>query len=298
MIKGLNDTSFDEMENEFTRERNIRLTVARFDRIHPTVSGNKLFKLHYFIEECLASEHRTMLTFGGAYSNHLAATAFLCREKGIRSVGIVRGEEPAVLSHTLLQCREYGMLLHFVSRSAYAEMSNGTTDKLKEMFGSFTLVPEGGYDPKGAAGASLMYDIVNERSPSHICTAVGTATTLAGLVMKKKERREIIAIPVLKNMTDIPSRLKYLAGSKTEPVILDGYSFGGYAKYNTELTGFMNDIYDRHRIPTDFVYTAKMLFAVTDQLKKGYFKEGSHIICLHTGGLQGNLSLPAGTLHF
>jgi len=289
------------IENEITRAKKCTLLVARFDEVHPVVSGNKLYKLYYFLQEALASNHKTILTFGGAYSNHLAATAFACRQADLRSIGIVRGERPAVLSHTLQQCIEYGMDLQFVSRAEYAIMSDGVNvNNLKDMFGECLVVPEGGYHPIGAKGASRMMQALNIPTVTHICTALGTATTLAGLLLDKTHSAGVIAVPVLKNMTDIEQRLHCLGASAgiNRLTTWDEYHFGGYAKKNSELISFMNAFYTEHQLPTDFVYTGKMMYAVMDKLKAGYFEEGNTILCLHTGGLQGNLSLSPGTLVF
>ena len=296
MLSYVENISFDEIKYG----NDTSVLVARLDKIHPEVSGNKLFKLHYFMEECLGRSHKTMLTFGGAYSNHLAATAFLCREKGVKAIGIMRGEEPPKLSHTLERCRALGMQLHFISRDQYRQIQDpGFLQHLKNIYGDCTIVPEGGFGPKGANGASLIMDLMKEQSPTHICTAVGTATTVAGLLMKKDHTQVIIAVPVIKNMTDIEERVRLLTGgTKLHPTVFPDHHFGGYAKFTPPLIQFMNDFFAQYKIPLDFVYTAKMMHAVTDKLKQGYFKKGSRIICLHTGGLQGNESLPAGTLIF
>ena len=158
---------------------------------------------------------------------------------------------------------------------------------------------EGGYNAAGAKGASLIMDVIVADNFSHICTAVGTATTLAGLLIKKQIDQEIIAIPVIKNMFDIRERLNYLGVEADKPaVIFSDYHFGGYAKHTKELISFMNSFYAETLISTDFVYTAKMMYAIYDKIKSGYFKTGSNILCIHTGGLQGNKSLPPGTLIF
>jgi 1-aminocyclopropane-1-carboxylate deaminase len=297
----LRNISFDKIVNDDTIKRNVNLTIARLDRIHDDVSGNKLFKLHYFVEECLKSLHKTLLTFGGAFSNHLAATAFLCKQKGIKSIGIVRGEEAKILSHTLARCKDLGMILKFISRQDYKDFRNNEEDfaVLKNLFGDATIVPEGGYNAAGANGASLIMIVIEPCKFSHICTPVGTATTLAGLLLKKQIDQEIIAIPVIKNMFDIPERLNYLGVSADKkPIVFGDYHFGGYAKHTKELISFMNLFYAETHIPTDFVYTAKMMFGIYDNIKNGYFKPGSNILCIHTGGLQGNRSLPKGTLIF
>ena len=300
MLIPLSHYSSDKLESDLFRESDVTLTVARLDKIHPEVSGNKLFKLHYFIEECLRSAHKTILTFGGAYSNHLAATAFICNQNGIKSIGIVRGEAAANISPTLKKCSELGMHLIFTPRAAYTEMSVGESESISEIYGPCTIIPEGGYSPMGAMGASLISDLIENENATHICTATGTATTLAGLLMKKKTCQKIISVPVIKNMHDILKRIEYLCPEYERGgiEIFSDYHFGGYAKHTNELLRFMNSFYSEHSIPTDFVYTSKMMYAITDQIKKGYFQKGSRIVCLHTGGLQGNCSLPPGKLIF
>ncbi len=297
----LQNISFDNIINDDIIKKNVTLNIARLDKIHDDVSGNKLFKLHYFVEACLRSVNKTLLTFGGAFSNHLVATAFLCNQKGIKSIGIVRGEDPKILSHTLARCKDLGMHLKFISRQDYRNFENNENDisTLKKTFGDFTLVPEGGYDSAGAEGASLIMDFIKPNKFSHICTAVGTATTLAGLLLKKTTEQEIIAIPVIKNMFDIPERLQNLGvAADNTPVIFSDYHFDGYAKQTPELIAFMNSFYTETEIPTDFIYTAKMIYGIYDKIKTDYFEPGSNILCLHTGGLQGNKSLPPGSLIF
>jgi 1-aminocyclopropane-1-carboxylate deaminase len=297
----ISNITLDNLTSDLLSQKEITLSILRLDKIHADVSGNKLFKLHYYVQECLQSEHKTMLTFGGAYSNHLVATAFLCNEKGIKSIGIVRGDEPKNLSHTLQRCRAFGMQLHFISRDQYKITNNDEAYlALINTHGDCTIVPEGGYGNLGAKGASLIMDILKVENPSYICTCVGTATTLAGLVMNKIANEKIIAIPAIKNMTDIFTRIKELTHLNVEDnlIILGDYHFGGYAKYNSELINFMNQFYSEYNIPTDIVYTAKMMYAVMDKIANNYFEKGSNIVCIHTGGLQGNASLPSGTVIF
>lgn len=292
----------DAIKGTFFSDFDIELFIARLDLIHPIVSGNKLFKLHYFIESCKQQSKNKIITFGGAYSNHLAATAFYAKEMGITSVGLVRGEESIELSHTLKQCKEYGMELEFLPRESYKKQ----TDPFSNLINEFTdheeaiIIPEGGYHPLGALGASLIMHPIKEMKADYVCTAVGTATTLAGLSMQASTQQHIIAIPVLKNLNDLNDRLTYLSNGVEyqQPVIFNDYHFGGYAKKTESLLTFMNDIYKQYQIPTDFVYTGKMLFGVFDLIQKGFFKKGSKIICIHTGGLQGNLSLDTKTLLF
>jgi 1-aminocyclopropane-1-carboxylate deaminase len=292
----ISNISLDKIESHLLLQKGIKLSILRLDKIHEDVSGNKLFKLHYFIENCLQTIHKTLLTFGGAYSNHLVATAFLCKANNIKCIGIVRGEKPVILSHTLLKCEALGMQLQFVSRSDYKNMHDANA--IEKKYGACMIVPEGGYDADGAKGASLIMNILKGKTATHICTCVGTGTTLAGLLKHNSLNAEIIAVPAIKNMTDIQERIFFLSGKKYNPTIFGDYHFGGYAKYDEKLIQFMNTFYAAHQIPTDFVYTAKMLYAIMDNIENNYFKSGSSIICVHTGGLQGNNSLPKNSLIF
>jgi 1-aminocyclopropane-1-carboxylate deaminase len=295
MFFDISNISFNRLESGLFNEKQVSVTVLRLDELHPVVSGNKLFKLHYYLEDALATSYQTILSFGGAYSNHLVATAFACRSLNIKSIGIVRGEEPGKYSTTLEQCMEYGMKLKFVSRSDYAMKDDPSfIDLLQKEFGACTVIPEGGYHPKGARGAALIMDLVQDRGFSHICTSVGTATTLAGLLMASNKEQCIVGIPVLKGLADVHERISYLTGKsiKTEHLtILGNYHFGGYAKKNDSLIQFMNRCWQQFELPLDFVYTAKMFFGVMNSIEHGFFPPGSNICCLHTGGLQGNDSL-------
>ena len=299
MYLPLDNITLDKIEADFLTEREVSLSVLRLDKIHETISGNKLFKLNYYIESCLNTTHKTLLTFGGAYSNHLAATALLCKLKGIKCIGIVRGNNPKIPSHTLAYCMANNMIVEYVDASIYKNAADINYLKtLAKKYGEFTIVPEGGYGYQGAKGASLIMDLLDLQTPTHVCTCVGTATTLAGLLMNNKTNKKIIAVPVIKNMNDINDRLIDLKieYDKENLTIMHEYHFGGYAKHTEDLISFMNDFYNNHKIPTDFVYTAKLMYGIFDKIKLGYFPKGSSIVCLHTGGLQGNLSLPPGTL--
>ncbi len=299
MLFDTSKISTDNITNALLQEKNICLSVVRLDTIHPVVSGNKLFKLHFFMQEAIDNRAEGILTFGGVYSNHLVATAFACQAAGIKSVGIVRGEKPAVVSTTLSDCMEYGMALTFVSRQVYDDAKNTSfANGLKNTYPGYLFVPEGGYSPKGAAGAALVTNFI-EKGCTHICTAVGTATTLAGIAIGAQPQQKIIGVPVLKGMHDIEKRVIHLTGGNNYSFdLLHDFDFGGYAKKTPALLSFMNNLYLQHAIPTDFVYTGKMMYAVLNSIEKDFFAPGSKITCLHTGGLQGNKSLPEGTLNF
>ncbi|HMJ47502.1 MAG TPA: pyridoxal-phosphate dependent enzyme, partial [Ferruginibacter sp.] len=274
MLPDYNNIVFERLQATLLDEKSIRLTIARLDKIHPVLSGNKIFKLYYFIQEALASSHKTVCTFGGAYSNHLVATAYACREAGLKSIGYVRGDE-GIQSHTITACKGYGMELRFIKRDEYYGLQAGMKP------GPFILIPEGGYHPTGAKGAALIMKSFAHLDASYICTPVGTATTAAGLIQNRRDH-EIVLIPVIKNMTDLEKRIYFLNSGNTtyQPLVLDEYHFGGYAKKNGELLDFMNNLYNTFNLATDFVYTAKMMFAVFDRIKMDYFPRGSHIVCL------------------
>jgi len=288
------------LKDELFEQKQVSVDVLRLDEIHPVVSGNKLFKLHYFLEEALSSHHKTILSYGGAWSNHLLATAYAGKTAGLRTIGVVRGERPPSLSHTLQQCMEYDMQLKFISREAYGAREDPSFRiSLQNEFGAFLNIPEGGYHPLGARGAAKIMDLVTGETPSHICTAMGTATTLAGLLMAAKGQQKIIGVNVLKGDPDTAERIGYLLpgyANMNNLELLTEYHFGGYAKKNDSLVGFMNQCWKDFALPLDFIYTGKMLYAVFEEIKKGRFPAGSRVLCLHTGGLQGNKSLPAGSL--
>ena len=298
-LKNLN-VNIDSLKDDLFNEYNITVSMLRLDAIHPVVSGNKIFKLFYFLEEAKNSTHKKIITFGGAYSNHLAAIAFTCKEAGLQSVGIVRGEKPEVLSHTLLYCIKNDMQLEFISRDSFKKIDEENYHlELVHKYGDHTLIPEGGFSITGANGAEIICKYFNAQKFTHVCCAIGTATTIAGLIKASSDEIEIIGFSVLKNLNDINKRLQLLKvpSSKKYSVIID-YHFGGYAKKDASLISFMNSFYSKNKIPLDFVYTGKMMFGFYDLIRKNYFPRNANLLCIHTGGLQGNKSLSEDLLNF
>lgn len=292
--------NIDHLNNSMFNEKNISVKMLRLDQVHPVISGNKLFKLHYFLQEAIQSDHKQVVTFGGAYSNHLAATAFACRIAGLKSIGIVRGEKPKNISHTLEFCLSNGMQLEFISRSSYQQIRNeGFVNSISKKIGLHILIPEGGFSTKGMQGAGNICKYFTGENFTHICCAVGTATTFGGIIHASSRESVPIGFGILKDLSDIKERLDELKVDPSKPYIFNGdYHFGGYAKKNKELIDFTNNFYAHNKIPLDFVYTGKMMFGVYDLAYKNYFPKGSTILCIHTGGLQGNNSLPTGVLNF
>lgn len=289
----------DEICGNRWMQKDITVSMLRLDEISSHASGNKIFKLYGFIQSALRS-NQAIITFGGAYSNHLAATAQICRAYRLNCTGIVRGERPATLSHTLSYCEQNGMQLVFVSREVYRHKEDpGFLKELAQKFGDHILIPEGGFSAQGVEGASRIGAYTTGKSYTHICCPVGTATTLAGLITSAKPFQRVLGFDALKQ-SDTNERLSRLSGGRVYENygIMSSYHFGGYAKKSRELIDFINAFYRDHAIPLDFVYTGKMMFGVVDLIVKDYFPPGSAILCIHTGGLQGNASLPAGMLDF
>lgn len=289
-----------EVIDKLLEQKKLRLSVLRLDQLHPVASGNKLFKLSHYIDEAL-KKSLPLLTFGGAYSNHLAATAWLCRELSINCTGLVRGEMPIKLSHTLEYCQSLGMKLKFLSRNLYKQKSEPEfIAGLENEFDKFVLVPEGGAGKKGIVGASEIVNHFHGEKFTHVCLAVGTGTTIAGLEYMNDPNCRLIGFTVLKGMLKPIEEVELLRNKNQDQqtIFNNDYHFGGYAKYNTELIRFMNMFYKMNNIPCDFVYTGKMFYGVWDLIGKDYFPFNSNILCLQTGGLQGNLSLPDKLLDF
>ncbi|MBX2932342.1 MAG: pyridoxal-phosphate dependent enzyme [Chitinophagaceae bacterium] len=271
--------------------------VLRIDTIHPIISGNKWFKLKYYIEDCKQQQRKTIATFGGTYSNHIVATAFACKEAGLNSIGIIRGETIKFLSHTLQDAANYGMKLQYVTRDLFKNKQ-----AIQQHFdNNIYWINEGGYGIKGMKGAADIVALSATEKYTHIIAACGTGTMLAGLITTAKPHQNIIGISVFKNNhsleTDIKSLLKTVHCSKPFSVN-HHYHFGGYAKHPKELIYWMNELYSAEKLPTDIVYTAKLLFAVKDLCNNHYFNKQDKLLIIHSGGLQGNLSLPLHTLSF
>lgn len=270
--------------------------VLRLDVIDEVISGNKWFKLKKYVEDARRLDKKWIVTFGGAFSNHIVATAAACRLNNLKSVGIIRGEKPLKLSHTLIRAQEEGMKLVFISREGYREKKIPPEFLTDEHY----LVNEGGYGLPGAGGIADMIREFDTLNYSDIFCAVGTGTMMAGLIKASLPGQEITGIPVLKNMPGIEHEIKALLSTeeKSKPFnLLDHYHFNGYAKYSDDLIRFMNDFYINNKIPSDFVYTGKLFYAVSQYTKQNNFS-GKRILIIHSGGLQGNLSLPKGKLMF
>lgn len=276
-------------------EKNIEADILRLDKIHPVISGNKWFKLRYYLEEAKQLHKKRIITFGGAWSNHIVATAAACRLNGLKSTGIIRGEEPAALSSTLKDAKELGMDLFFISREEYKKK----TIPGKLINDESYCINEGGYGIKGADGAATILDCCEKSDYTHICCASGTGTMAAGLMKGKDSKTKLVVISVLKNNFSAEESIcSLLQNGETGLSVIHDYHFGGYAKYTAALLNFMNEFYRKTSIPSDFVYSGKLFSGIHDLISKNYFHPGSKLLLVHCGGLQGNASLSKGTLIF
>ena len=267
----------------------IELFIKREDKLHPIISGNKFRKLKYNIQEAKRLGHTTLLTFGGAFSNHILAVAGAGAEFGFKTIGIIRGEELESKINenpTLAKTQELGMQFHFVSRTAYRDKeSSSFISFVCEKFGNFYLVPEGGTNDLAIKGCEEILTSEDKSYFTHIACAVGTGGTISGLINSSNEKQQLIGFSSLKGA--FLSEVIRNFVSKTNWSISDAYHFGGYGKVNDELIQFLNSFYSQTNIPLDPVYTGKMVFGVLDLIEKEYFPENSKILMIHTGGLQG-----------
>ena len=281
-----------QIKETFLVEKGITLYLKREDLIHSTISGNKWRKLKYNLDAAKKSGYSKILTFGGAYSNHIYATAAAAWETHFEAIGIIRGEETLPLNDTLQFAIDQGMKLHYLSRSEYRQKDDPRfIDKLKEQFGDPYLIPEGGSNLLAVKGcAEICYDI--DIPYNVICSPVGTGGTLAGLIASHDENTQVLGFSALKGEGFLEESIKKLLsayqGNKNNHWKINyDYHFGGYAKIRPELIDFICFFHQQHDILLDPIYTGKMLFGLYDLIQKDYFKKASVIIALHTGGLQG-----------
>lgn len=286
-------TPLTRITDEITEQAGIRLFIKRDDLIHPAVSGNKWRKLKYSLIKARADNEDTLLTFGGAFSNHLYATAAAGAALGFKTIGVVRGEDMGEKrSSTLRFCAEQGMALHFVSRQEYKQRSEEDyVTEMKGRFGDVFLIPEGGTSDLALEGVKEMVDEVKEglgASPDYYAVAAGTGGTAAGLLAGGGR---VLAFSALKGGAFLEDDILRLAGQNlaSSLTLFTDYHFKGYGRYTEELLHFITSFKKNHQIQLEQVYTGKMLFGLYDLISKGYFQPDSRIVAIHTGGLQGLL---------
>jgi 1-aminocyclopropane-1-carboxylate deaminase len=280
------------IQSEILEKANVTLLVKREDLNHPFASGNKWWKLKFNLEEAQRKGHTTLLTFGGAYSNHIYATAAAARDSGFDSIGIIRGELTFPLNPTLSFAQTQGMQLHFVTREEYRKKTDPEfIEKLKTRFGDFYLIPEGGTNRHAIEGCSEWARKLSEVPFDVVGVPVGTGGTMAGLILGLPGKK-VVGYSALRNggflNEEVSAWLREYSGREFSNWRIDThYEFGGYAKSNGELMDFIALFERDHGIPLDPVYTGKMMFGVFDTIKRGGIEPGTTVLALHTGGLQG-----------
>lgn len=279
------------------KDHNVQIDVLRLDLIHPVISGNKWYKLRYYIEDAIENGFTEIASFGGAYSNHIVATACACYENNLKSIGFIRGDQTTPLSHTLLTAVNYGMQLQFINREDYRDKKLIVENNQKS---NRYWIPEGGYGLLGAKGAATILDGISLQKYTHIIAAIGSGTMVAGILNGSLAHQTIVGISSQKNNLSLEKEIYALTEIKNQHrlKINHQYHFGGFAKHPSDLIHFMTDFWKSESIPTDIVYTGKLFFAITDLLKKNYFKPADKLLVIHSGGLQGNFSLTEKSLPF
>ncbi|RKS95428.1 1-aminocyclopropane-1-carboxylate deaminase [Flavobacterium limicola] len=266
----------------------ISVQIKREDLIHPFVSGNKFRKLKYNLLQAKEENQETLLTFGGAFSNHIAAVAFAGKEKGFKTIGIIRGDElgsKIAENPTLSFAQHCGMQLEFISREEYRLKSESSfLENLKAKFGSFYHIPEGGTNALAIKGCQ---EILTEDDAKfdYIGCSIGTGGTISGIINSVLPHQKVLGFPALKG-DFLKEEIHNFTQNENWELITE-YHFGGYGKVNEALIGFINQFYTENQIPLDPIYTGKMVFGVIDLIKKNYFPAKSKILLIHTGGIQG-----------
>ena len=267
---------------------NFEIDMLRLDETHPKISGNKGYKLMLNIKQAIAESKKSIVTIGGAFSNHLHATAYLCKLLQLQSIGIVRGD--VVVNDTLNDCVQWGMQLHFHKRELFKkENEKALHNLIKEKYPDSFFVPMGGDNELGIEGAMHIYNNHFLEKYTHIICSVGTGTTLLGLIKASNEKQKLIGICAVKD-----HNLDYhfeKNTNKTNFAIFQNYRINGFGKINDQQIEYILDFYKKNNILLDIVYTSKMMLAIEDLVSNNYFNKDAKILCIHTGGLQGNRSV-------
>lgn len=274
-------------------ESQLELWVKREDLLHPTIPGNKWRKLKYNLQQAKELQKHTLLTFGGAYSNHIAAVAAAGQEFGFKTVGVIRGEEHVPLNPTLAFATAQGMMLHYISREQYRYKTE--PDFLSQLAAQYHqpyMIPEGGTNQLAVKGCTEIVEGIT-LAYDYITCAAGTGGTAAGIIAGLAGAKNVLVFPALKGGDFLQPEIEqlvydYSGGKFINWKLVTGYHFGGYAKVKPELIAFIKDFQQQFQIPLEPVYTGKMFYGIFDLIRKGFFPAGSRIVAVHTGGLQGN----------
>ncbi len=272
---------------------NVNLFMKRTDLVHPVISGNKWYKMKYNIVEMKKLGLDTLLTFGGAFSNHIHAAAHAGKIFGFKTIGLIRGEEHLPLNPTLQAAVDDGMELHYVDRTTFRKRETEEfLNSIRERFGDVYILPVGGTNKIALKGCAEIIDQI-DIDYNYICSASGSGGTFAGLVAGLKGSKQAIAFPALKGGEFLEEVISDLVSEYTGETFSNwglntDYHFGGFAKLTKELIDFTHEFNELNGFELDYIYTNKMMFGIADLIKKGFFKSGETIVAIHSGGLQGN----------
>ena len=280
-----------QIHDTLLKEKGVSLFIRREDLNHHLASGNKWHKLKYNLLEAKKRGNRQLLTFGGAFSNHIYAVAAASHAEGLKAIGIIRGEENLPLNPTLQFAQEKGMQLFYMDRLTYRNKNSPELlDKLKKQHGDFYLIPEGGTNTLAIKGCEEWAKGI-EGNYDTICCPVGTGGTMAGLICGSEGEKRLFGFSALNGdflETDVQNLLQEYGKPLANWEINVDYHFGGYAKVPATLRNFIHSFEEQHQIPVEPIYTAKMLFGIFDLIQRNYFSPGTKLLAIHTGGLQGN----------
>lgn len=280
-------TPVQEIHDPILDKAGVRLLIKREDLNHPFVSGNKWWKLKYNLEEAKRQNKKTLLTFGGAYSNHIFATVAAAQESGFELTGIIRGEETLPLNNTLSFAVGKGMQLHYVTREQYRKKTEPEfIDKLHDQFGDFYLIPEGGTNALAITGCEEFAKTLGNDF-DYLCCSVGTGGTLAGLINGLPKTKTILGFSSLKGGQFLTEGVsQWLHQSSNNWSIISEYHFGGYGQITDKLISFQQKFAVSHSVMFDLIYGSKMMYGILELISKQFFNPGSTILAIHTGGLQ------------
>ncbi len=285
-----------EIHTPLLELRGVQLFIKRDELIHPVVQGNKWRKLKYNLLHAIEQGYTKILSFGGAYSNHLHALARACQICELDSIGIVRGEKPATPSPTLMDITNWGMQLEYISRIDYRHKNTDEfIEALHRKFGDFYMIPEGGDNSLARKGCGELLDELDTCYDT-ICCEVGSGTMLSALIeYNRNPDTQFLGFAVLKNrqLDDTISHSLVNTNHSTRWSINHDYSFNGFARTTTALNQFITDFYHQHKIQLEPVYSGKMLYGIMELIQQGHFKPGTRILAIHGGGLQGLRGYPA-----
>jgi len=288
-------TPLQKIDHPLFQQHGVELYIKREDLVHTLISGNKWYKLKHNLQHAKDQGFSRLVSFGGAFSNHLHAMAFAGQQFGFETIGIVRGERSELLNPTLADAEEWGMQLHFLSRTDYRRRHDAEfVAKLVEPYQPCFVIPEGGANQWALAGCADIVEGINHQLTGFdvVCVPCGTGATLAGIVVALDGRAEVLGFPALKGATSLIDEISAMIAefnveNATQWHLVDEFHCGGFAKITPELVTFMQCWQQQTGVALDPIYTGKMMMGLCELLKRGHFPTGTKIVAVHTGGMQG-----------